>query len=51
MTKKHKEISVTELRKDLPMILQRVALLKESFIVVKHGKKFCIIKPVEAPRK
>lgn len=46
VAKKHKEISVSELRADLPMILHRIVLLNESYVVKKHGKKVCIIQAV-----
>ncbi len=46
MARKHREISVSELRAGLPMILHRVELLDESYVVKKYGKKVCIIQAV-----
>jgi antitoxin (DNA-binding transcriptional repressor) of toxin-antitoxin stability system len=39
-------ITVSDLRTQLPEILERIALLKESFVVVKHGKPYAILGPV-----
>jgi prevent-host-death family protein len=41
-----KEITLSELRSDLPNILWKVNLLGESFVVTKNGKKAFIIQPV-----
>jgi prevent-host-death family protein len=40
------EITLSELRSDLPNILWKVNLLGESFVVTKNGKKAFIIQPV-----
>lgn len=46
MKKAETEISVSTLRDELPNILSRVALLGESFAIIKHGKKYAVIRPV-----
>jgi antitoxin (DNA-binding transcriptional repressor) of toxin-antitoxin stability system len=47
MKKGETEISVSELREDLPSLLARVQLLGESFAIMKHGKRTAIIRPLE----
>ena len=40
------EISVSTLRDELPNILSRIALLGETFTIMKHGKPYAVISPV-----
>ena len=46
MKKGENEISVSTLRDELPDLLSRVALLKQSFTIMKHGKPYAVIRPV-----
>ena len=41
------EITVSELREKLPELLARVALLNTSYTIVKHGKKFAVLRPIQ----
>ena len=50
MAKKPKQITLSELRKDLPMILAKVELLGEKYVVTKNGKKVFIIEPVKGDK-
>jgi antitoxin (DNA-binding transcriptional repressor) of toxin-antitoxin stability system len=47
MSKGKREISVSTLRDELPQLLSRIAILGESYTIVKHGKKFAVIRPYE----
>jgi antitoxin (DNA-binding transcriptional repressor) of toxin-antitoxin stability system len=42
-------ITVSELRNNLPDILERISLLRESFVVQKHGKPYAILGPISQP--
>ena len=48
---KPKEISVSKFRSDLPDILYKVLLQGESYVVVKHGRKFARVCPVSDPKE
>ncbi|MEK7140547.1 MAG: hypothetical protein AAB815_02060 [Patescibacteria group bacterium] len=39
-------ITVSELRSNLPLILHKVLLLKETFVITKHGQPFSQLGPV-----
>ncbi len=45
MTVPEEEISVSELRSNLPDYLARIHLLGESFSIVKHGKVVAVMRP------
>jgi len=38
-------ITLSEFRNNLPMILAKVALLGEEFVVTKHGKPVAVLMP------
>jgi prevent-host-death family protein len=40
------EVTVSDLREDLPNLLARVALLGESFRIMKHGKPYAVLTPI-----
>lgn len=42
-----KEITVSDLRRDLPAILHRVVALNESFVLLKNGQPFARIAPID----
>lgn len=41
-----KELTVSQLRANLPRILHRTLLLRESFLIVKHGQPFAVLSPL-----
>lgn len=41
------ELTVSDLRRELPTVLHRVLLLGESFVVLKNGKQFAVLSPIE----
>lgn len=45
MAVKPERISVSYFRANLPMILTRVSFLNESFIIMKHGKPYAVVRP------
>lgn len=50
--KKHgTRITVSELRNNLPMILSKVKLLKETYVITNHGRPMAVLEPYkEEPR-
>lgn len=42
----NKRLTVSELRANLPAILQSTVLFGESFTIMKHGQPFAVLSPV-----